>query len=306
MPKVSVIIPTHNRSDFLRDAIASVLGQTYQAFELIVVDDASTETTAEVVETFDDSRIKLFRHDISKGGSAARNTGIVKSTCDYIAFLDDDDEWLPEKLSRQMEVLLSSPPEVGCVYSGYLGVSRSTGTIAGEHIPSKRGDLSKDLLAGNCVGSASSVVLKRECLEKVGLFDEKLPCSQDYDLWIRISNEFLFECVPEALFKYHIHENKISTNLDALTRGLEIMATKYRDYPLSYYHEQYIDLGIMYCLGGDIKKGRRAFFKAIKLFPLQFRAYFNLGLSLFGAGKFRKIKEAERKAFACFAPVKRA
>jgi len=306
MPQVSVIIPTRNRPDFLRGALLSVLSQTYQNFEIIVVDDASTDNTSEIVAAFNDERITLLRHDTNKGGSAARNTGILASKCDYIAFLDDDDEWFPEKLAKQMHILLASPPEVGCVYTGYVDVSSSSGETIGEYLPTKRGDLSKDLSAANCVGSASSVLLKRECFKNIGLFDESLPCSQDYDLWIRISNEFLFECVPEALFKYHIHENKISTNLDALTRGLEIMATKYRDYPLSYYHEQYIDLGIMYCLGGDIKKGRRAFFKAIKLFPLQFRAYFNLGLSLFGAGKFRKIKEAERKAFACFAPVKRA
>ena len=297
MPQVSVIIPTHNRSDFLRSAIASVLNQTYQDYELIVVDDASTANTAEAVAEFSDKRIRFLRHEITKGGSAARNTGILASECDYIALLDDDDEWLPDKLSKQMEVLLSSPPEVGCVYTGYVDVSRSTGTIIGEHIPTKRGDLSKDLLAENCVGSASSVLLKRECLKKVGLFDESLPCAQDYDLWIRISNEFLFECVPEPLFKYRIHENKISTNLETLTRGLEIMARKYRNYPLSYYMGQYMDVGIMYCLAGDIKKGRKAFLQAIRLYPIQLRGYLNFCLTLFGAENFAKLKEAQRKTF---------
>ena len=200
MATVSVIIPTHNRSDFLRRAIASVLNQTYQDFELIVVDDASTDNTAEAVAEFNDERIKLLRHDTNKGGSAARNTGILASECDYIALLDDDDEWLPEKLSRQMEVLLSSPPQVGCVYSGCVDVT-TTGKTIGEYIPTKRGDLSKDLVAENCVGGASSALLKRECVKKVGLFDESLPCSQDYDLWIRISNEFHFECIPETLFR---------------------------------------------------------------------------------------------------------
>ena len=306
MPRVSVIIPTHNRSDFLRHAIASVLNQTYQDFELIIVDDASMDNTAEVVAAVNDERIKFLRHDKNKGGSAARNTGIRASQCDFIAFLDDDDEWLPEKLSKQTEILLSSPPQVGCVYTGYVDVSMSTGKTVGEYRPTKRGDLSKALLAANCVGSASSVLLKRECFEKIGLFDESLPCSQDYDLWIRVANEFLFEYVTEPLFRYRTHENKISNNLEALTKGMEIMAAKYRDYPLSYYREQYIDLGIMYCLAGDVYRGRKAFFKAIELSPFQLRAYLNLGLSIFGTGKFRKIKEAERKAFSYFAPVKRA
>jgi glycosyltransferase involved in cell wall biosynthesis len=306
MPKVSVIIPTHNRAHFLRGAIFSILNQTFQDVEIIVVDDASTDNTSEVVAAFNDERIRFLRHDTNKGGSAARNTGILASTCDYIAFLDDDDEWLPDKLRKQMEILRASPPEVGVVYTGCVDVNRTTGKVNGQQIPTKRGNLSKKLLVANCVGGASSVLLKRKCLQKVGLFDESLPCSQDYDLWIRISNEFLFECVPEPLFKYHIHENKISTNLEALTRGMEIMATKYRDYPLSYYREQYIDVGIMYCLAGELQKGRKAFFKAIKLYPIQVRAYFNFCLSLLGADKFRKIKKAERKAFACLAPIKRA
>ena len=270
-----------------------------------MVDDASTDNTAEAVAEFNDERIKLLRHDTNKGGSAARNTGILASECDYIALLDDDDEWLPEKLSRQMEVLLSSPPQVGCVYSGCVDVT-TTGKTIGEYIPTKRGDLSKDLVAENCVGGASSALLKRECVKKVGLFDESLPCSQDYDLWIRISNEFHFECIPEPLFRYRIHEKKISTNLEALIKGMETMAIKYSNYPLSYYREQYIDVGIMYCLAGDVHNGRRAFFKAVKLFPIQIRAYFNLCLSIFGAEKFRQLKEAERKAFACFASMKKA
>src|SRR5262245_46961170 len=112
MPKVSVIIPTHNRADFLRDAIFSVLNQTFQDFEIIVVDDASTDNTSEVIGAFNDERIRYLRHDTNKGGSAARNTGILNSQCDYIAFLDDDDQWLPEKLAKQVDTLIASPPDV--------------------------------------------------------------------------------------------------------------------------------------------------------------------------------------------------
>ena len=135
---------------------------------------------------------------------------------------------------------------------------------------------------------------------------KNLPCSQDYDLWIRLSKEFLFECVPEPLFKYRIHQNKISTNLEALTKGSEIMARKYRDYPLSYYREQDVDIGIMYCLAGDVHKGRTAFLKTIKLFPFHVRAYFNFCVSLLGAETFRKLKEAERKILVSCTSMKRA
>src|SRR5262245_10505045 len=228
MPKVSVIIPTHNRAHFLRGAIFSVLNQTFQDFEIIVVDDASNDTTSQVVGSFDDKRLRFIRHETNKGGSAARNTGILASKCDYIAFLDDDDEWLPEKLAKQMDILLTSPPEVGCVYTGFVGVDRTNGKVIGQHIPTKRGNLFNDLLLSNCIGGTSSVLLKKTSLQKVGLFDESLPRHQDFDLWIRIANHFLFEYVPEPLFKYYFHDHRISTNLDAIDRGIEKITKKHR------------------------------------------------------------------------------
>src|SRR5262245_35235747 len=175
MPKVSVIIPTHNRAHFLRGAIFSVLNQTFQDFEIIIVDDASNDTTSQVVGSFDDKRLRYVRHETNKGGSAARNTGILASKSEYIAFLDDDDEWLPEKLAKQMDVLIGSPPEVGCVYTGYIWVDRVSSRVLSQYSPTKRGNLFHDLLASNCVGGTSSILLKRDCLRKVGLFDESLP-----------------------------------------------------------------------------------------------------------------------------------
>src|SRR5262245_7479203 len=120
MPKVSVIVPTRDRAEYLRVAITSVLSQTFQDFELIVVDDASAENNFEVISSFHDDRIKFIRHETRKGGSAARNTGIINSSCDYIAFLDDDDEWFPDKIAKQIHLLHSSPPDVGCIYTGYV------------------------------------------------------------------------------------------------------------------------------------------------------------------------------------------
>ena len=120
MSQVSVVIPTHNRSEFLRSAIASVLSQTYQDFELIVVDDASTDSTAEVVASFNDSRIKFIRHQTNQGGSAARNTGIRASKCDYIAFLDDDDEWSPGKFQASRSFAFE-PSGGGLCIHGVVG-----------------------------------------------------------------------------------------------------------------------------------------------------------------------------------------
>jgi glycosyltransferase involved in cell wall biosynthesis len=298
MPKVSVIIPTHNRAHFLPGAILSVLNQTFQDFEIIVVDDASSDNTSEIVAAFNDERIRFFRHDTNKGGSAARNTGILNSKCDYIAFLDDDDEWLPEKLAKQMDILLASPPEVGCVYTGYVMVDRTSGRVIDQRLPTKRGNLYKDLLMTNCVaGGTSSALLRKNCLQKVGLFDENLPRSQDFDLWLRMAKVFLFEYVPEPLFKYYIHENRISTNLDAQSRGLEIVVKKYRDLPLSKtgYSKEYMSLGVMFCLAGNAKEGRKALVKSIKMAPFRIKPYSYLCLSVLGAHNLQRLIEMKDK-----------
>src|SRR5688572_2235335 len=145
MPNVSVIIPTHNRAESVFNAVTSVIKQTLEDIEIIVVDDASNDNTAEALARLRDKRIRFIRHEMNKGGAAARNTGILNCKSDYIAFLDDDDEWLPEKLAKQMAVLLASPPEVGCVYTGYFDVERSTKRVIGQQIHTKRGNLSREL-----------------------------------------------------------------------------------------------------------------------------------------------------------------
>src|SRR5262249_55117741 len=120
MPKVSVIIPTHNRAEFLRSAITSVLKQTFQDFEIVIIDDASKDHTREVIANFNDTRIKVIYNQVNKGDAGARNIGVMNSNCEYIAFLDDDDEWLPEKLKMQTRLLDNSPPEVGGVCTDHF------------------------------------------------------------------------------------------------------------------------------------------------------------------------------------------
>ena len=120
MPKVSVVIPTHNRAGFLQAAIQSVLNQTFQDFEIIVVDDASEDQTTEIVRSFSDPRIRYMRHESNKGQGASRNDGIRQASGEYIALLDDDDEWLPEKLAKQVALLDSSPSQVGMIYTWLL------------------------------------------------------------------------------------------------------------------------------------------------------------------------------------------
>ena len=145
-PTVSVIIPTRNRYSFVPRAIQSVLNQTYQDFEVLVVDDASDDHTDEIVKGFSDERITYIHHEVKRGGSAARNTGIKFSKGEFIAFLDDDDQWLPEKLQCQMHLLSNSPTVVGAIYTGVLKCSTSKDQVLKEIVPTKRGMIFRELL----------------------------------------------------------------------------------------------------------------------------------------------------------------
>jgi glycosyltransferase involved in cell wall biosynthesis len=292
MPKVSVILPTHNRAEFLRTAIGSVLKQTFQDLELLVVDDNSTDHTRAVVSSFHPDAVRYIRHDQTRGGAAARNTGIRCATAEFVAFLDDDDEWLPEKLATQLAVLETSPQPVGGIYSGYLIVDRASGQVINQKVADKRGDLSHALLLNNCVGGTSSVGLKKACLEEVGLFDERLPSFQDYDLWIRFAKAFHFECINQPLLIYYTHGKQIWTNLDALQRGLEMLLEKHHSSPAlrtccSYY---YLFLGVQHCRNGDMRRGRKAFLKAAQFYPFEIRHYFNFCLSFLGPEKYQRVK----------------
>jgi glycosyltransferase involved in cell wall biosynthesis len=307
MPRVSVIVPTYRRARFLSQAIASVVTQSYTDFEVIIVDDASNDDTENVVSRFSDPRIRYIKHETNKGGAAARNTGIKNAIGDFIAFLDDDDEWLPEKLRRQVEVLCSSSRKCGCVYTGCVKVERESGRILQQKIPTQSGDISDSLLRKNCICSTSSVLLRRECLDKVGLFDEKLPSYQDYDMWIRISKHFDFENIPEPLFIYYLHEIKIWKNCDAISAGLGLMIKKYGVKPWSVWkhfgYYGYLEVGILYCQNGDPRKGRGAYLMAIKLCPYQLKAYVLFAVSVFGAGFLAKLTAIRKKRSIVFEAI---
>jgi len=292
MPKVSVIIPTHNRAEFLRSAIASVLNQTFQDFEIVIIDDASKDHTQEVIANFNDARIKVIHNQISKGAAGARNIALINTSCEYIAFLDDDDEWLPEKLKIQTCLLDNSPPEVGGIYTYSFIKEKASGRVL-----SIWNYEIKEFSKENVI-TTSSVLLRRECFEKCGLFDENMPTGSDYDMWIRISEKFSFDIIKDALVNYYIHENRLSINYGKKIRGLEILFEKHDNLfkkDLKEYGRMYLSLGVFYCYKGELQKGRRAFSKSIRMNPFEIRSYFNFLLSLLGAEKFKKLKEAKEK-----------
>lgn len=200
-PLVSAIIPTHNRAEMLKRAIRSVQLQTYSHLEIIVVDDASQDKTSEVVASFGDPRIRYIRHDTNRGGSVARNTGIRAATGEYISFLDDDDEWEPEKTDEQLK-LLSSYDVVTCTSDGIgddLPKFNSRKTL-------ELGDLQKGPWGGTGVLMAKASVLKQT------MFDESLPRGQDWDLFIRIALLHKIGYLNKPLLRYDSGSHPRITN----------------------------------------------------------------------------------------------
>jgi len=303
MPKVSVIIPTHNRADILREAITSVLSQSFSDFEIVVVDDASRDNTSEVVRAIDDQRIKYLRHETNRGVALARNTGVLNSTGQYIAFLDDDDEWLPDKLKKQYDLLEGSPVIVGVVHTGSFAVDVSSRKILRQLTPTKRGKIFDEMFIQNSIAPTSTFFLRRECFERVGLFDVKLEFGEDFDMWLRIAKEFQFEYIEEPLVKFSVSNNKssLSANYELKIRGGEAQLRKYAAlFALNskVHSRRYLDLGVLYCYKGDVIKGRKALIKAIKIYPFEPKYYFNLCLSLLGANNFKILKQLKEQWLA--------
>ena len=268
-PTVSVIIPTYNRAHLVGRAIRSVLNQTFQDFEIIVVDDGSTDNTEEVIKSFNDPRIRYIRHEQNRGGSAARNTGIRAARGEYIAFLDSDDEWLPQKLERQVNAFKSLDETTGLVYTGLRFVDHK-GALVWEQRPNLSGYIFHKLLRRNVIGTASSVMLRRDCLLFTGLFDETLPSRQDLDLWIRIARQFKVFPIPEPLTVHYVHEQRITADLNAKIRGHKLFMAKFENElnskPRALAWQLY-GLGKLYLQKGEVALAKSLFWKSLKKWP---------------------------------------
>ncbi len=297
MPLVSVVIPTRNRAHLLPAALRSALGQSFTDFEILVVDDGSTDRTPALRGQFDDPRLRWLRHESARGGGAARNAGIAAARGEYIAFLDDDDEWRADKLARQSAALAQSGADVGAVFTGYRVIDAASRKVVGRKVPSKSGDLYPDLLEGNYIGGTSCLMAKRSGLERLGGFDERLPSFQDYDLWLRMAGEFRFLSIAAPLVNYYAHEQKIWTNPDAVLAGLRLMLEKYgRSAAFRRYCSRlYLALGVRFAETGEPERARRAFLSAIALHPYGVRPYVYFGLSLGGLEAVAAARRARSK-----------
>ena len=297
-PTVSVIIPTYNRAHLIGRAIKSILNQTYQDFELIVVDDCSFDNTEEVVKSFKDERIRYIKHDENRGADAARNTGIKVARGEYIAFQDSDDEWLPEKLEKQMKAFETAPPEVGVVYTGFLRIENDKKIyIPSSWVKHKEGNIHNELLKGNFI-TTQSIVVRKKCFEKTGMFDERLPRLQDWELVIRLSKYYDFKCVDEPLMISYYTSDSISANQNALITAKKLILRKhYEEFKknkkiLSSYQ---CSIGNLLCQSGDMCQGKSYLIKAVKTYPLNIKVLLATFLSFLGQNMYNKIAKVHRK-----------
>ena len=293
--KVSVIIPTHNRAEFLRTAIDSVQKQTFSDFEIIVCDDRSDDHTQEVVKSFKDNRIKYVINESKRGPSATRNTAILASEGEYIAFLDDDDEWLPEKLKRQVNLLNRSSLNICGVYSNRMMINKSNGKILSINpgTVKVRGNLLYQLMIKSPIHT-STVIIRKSCLEQIGLFDETMSYMEDRDLWIRLSMKWDFEYIATPLTKAYVHGyEQLCRNLEGQTVGREKLLERYHDFfkkNKKSWGALYLCLGAQYCQMRQMKKGRNNIIKGILKYPFNKIAYFHLFSSFLGSSNYQRLR----------------
>ena len=232
--KVSVIITTYRRTEFIKECVESVLKQTYSNIEIVLVDD-NGRGTDEQIKTYNmikeylkEDNFKYIVHDVNKNGSAARNTGIKNSTGDYIAFLDDDDIYIKNKIEKQVEVLNKSGVEVGGCSTGFERFFQDGKVI--RIIPNNEKDITMQILnrkESYCFGS--TLVIKRDILEKVGLFDESYMRQQDLEYVIRICEHYKIEIIPLVLSKIRIHENLKRMSAEKIENANLSLLTGFRD-----------------------------------------------------------------------------
>lgn len=309
-PLVSVILPTYNRANLIKRAINSVLNQTYKNLELIIIDDGSTDETEDIIKGMKDKRIRYFKYVQNRGVSYARNKGILLAKGSLIAFQDSDDIWLKDKLERQIQIMINTTPDVGVVYTGFWQIYDANRIyIPSKEIKSREGYILKNLINGNFVGTPTMLV-KRDCFNRVGLFDESLPRLNDWELCIRLAQHYKFLLIDEPLVIAHISKDSISRDDKKLITALDIILNKHYDlffkdkYALSQHLNRLSDLLIT---EGSHIKGKKTKIKSLLLRYLEDKRslghfYINLSYDLENNKKFIESKENIIKSLLIYHP----
>ena len=227
-PEVSVVIPTRNRARLLLQTIRSVLYQQGVVYEVIVIDEASTDATADVLGSLDDPRIRVIRHTAAVGVAAARNAGAATATAPLVAFIDDDDLWAPWKLRRQLDAL-DADPGAGWAICGAVTFDEPRGAIVRWARTPEVGALEHELHTWNPVpGGASGVVVRSTVLRDVGGFDETLSIVEDWDLWVRLALAARATAVDGPAVAWRRHATNATKDATAVEREFRAFFAKHQ------------------------------------------------------------------------------
>lgn len=282
----SVIIPVYDQPELLRDALGSVFEQTYDSFEVVVVDDNSDADIEAVVSEFPNAQI--ISHEENMGAGAARNTGVEAARGTFLAFLDCDDTWEESKLAKQRRMFEERGNDLGLVYTGF--VQYELDGTEWERYPEASGDIYVEELERDRIHPTSTVMVRRDIIEEVGVFDTNLPSRQDYDLWIRITEHYQVDHVDEILVEKREQPDSISKDFDSRidgdlavfekvkerASGLDFF-TRSRIY--SYHHHV---IGRDYESNGDRWKALKHLGLAIARYPFRPISYAMFVIALFG------------------------
>lgn len=288
MPRVSVIIPVYNAERFISETIESVTAQTYEDWEIIAVDDGSRDRSLEILKEYSKrySRIRVISQK-NAGSSAARNNAIRVSRGEYIAFLDHDDLWLPDKLEKQVRIL-DSNKKLGMVYSDSRIIDAEGNTKRNTMVHGRffRGNIFNKLIEYDFI-PLLTVVVRRGVLDKTGMFNPRFKTSEDYDLLLRIAEHYPADFIKQALTKYRVHSEAFSRNVELTAReDLQIMEYWLNRKPgivrplIRKRHAcLYFRAGWAFYKQGRFKQSIRYYKKAIRASPLYYKTYIALPFS---------------------------
>ncbi len=295
MPVVSIILPTFNRAHTLHRAIQSVFDQTFKDFEIIVIDDASRDNTVDIVKNFDDERLVYKKLEKNIGAAAARNIGINIAKGRYIGFQDSDDEWFPEKLIRQVSFFEKAGSHIGVVYTSIWRVQQDGKKY---HVPEERNkgykkgeDIQGELLSENLVALPAALV-RKQCFEEAGMFDESLPCWQDWELWIRISEKFDFHYIDEPLLNAYYSIDSISVNYKKVITAWDLMSCRHHEKFINHKKklaQKKLYIANLNAVVGEMYHCRKNLLQAFVANPFNLRSVIFIFLSLFGNRVYKMV-----------------
>jgi glycosyltransferase involved in cell wall biosynthesis len=281
-PLISVVLPTYNREKYIKRAMDSVLRQTYENVELIIVDDKSTDNTIAVASAYRDERVKLIRHRENLGCSAARNTGIDAARGEYIAFQDSDDVWLPHKLEKQLRLLRSSPCSKFC-FGSFIrfdsGRARALACLSETDV-----DQFNHLILKENLVTTQTIFAEAAFIKQCGKFDVELPRYIDWEQALRLSELTRFTYDPEPLVLVFRTAGSLSSNIlnDSVARRR--LAVKHFDKFIRhkpYLASNYAEAGYTAVVGGQVGVGLDCFFLALRYAPFSNRVWARIGKALF-------------------------